>query len=181
MARMPDFEREILNQLRHAENRVVGGLFRHPHGGQPVSESGVIAAIEQSRAPAVPPVTISTAAANTGGFMSLTALEDDVRGYLTDGVSYLDDMVTALKAKAPALIATMDAVSGSTVGKLVEALGGAVLPPQVEEFVAGVVKDAVARYGQQPQAAPAQPQQPADATAAAPASPAPAPAQPAAQ
>ena len=91
--------------------------------------------------------------------MSLTTIESDVKAYLTDGLDYLDGMVARLKQAAPGIIETTEAVGGSTVAALVEAVAGRVLPPQLEQVLAAQVADFVSRWGAPAQAAPVQPQQ----------------------
>lgn len=95
--------------------------------------------------------------------MSLATLENDVRTDLTAGLDYLDGLVGRLKTAAPGIIATADAVGGSTVAALVDAVAGRILPAGLEPILASIVRDFVDKYAV---AAPAQPQQqPAQAPA----------------
>lgn len=87
--------------------------------------------------------------------MSLTTLEGDVKADLTQGLDWLEGMTARLKAAAPGIIATSDAVAGSTVGQLAEIFLGKVLPPDVEAELLGIVRRYVGTF-----AVPAQPQQP---------------------
>lgn len=84
--------------------------------------------------------------------MSLATLEADVKTDLTDGLDWLDGFVTRVKAAAPGIIATSEAIGGSTVGKLVEAAAGAVLPPAYEQVAVDFIKDLITKYGQPAQA-----------------------------
>lgn len=134
MARMRDFAHE-------AEEAVFGHLHHHH------------AADAAPQTPAVQPATMAASAAPVAtkeNRMSLTTLEDDVKADLTQGLDYLIDFGTRLKSAAPGIIATSEAVGSSTVGALVEAVGGAILPPQLEQVAVDFVKDLVGKYGQQP-------------------------------
>lgn len=107
------------------------------------------------------PATMAAATApapNKENRMNLTQIEDDVRTDLTDGLNWLDGFVQRVKAAAPGIITTVDAVSGSTVGQLAEIFLGKILPPDVEaEFIA-IAKRYAATFGQP--AAPAAPAAP---------------------
>ena len=93
--------------------------------------------------------------------MSLIQLEEDVKTDLTDGLSWLEGFVTRVKAAAPGIIATSEAVGGQTVGKLLEIAAGKFLPPGVEEEFLALAGRYFSTFGQA--AAPAQPQQPVQA------------------
>lgn len=82
----------------------------------------------------------------------LATLEDTVKRDLTDGLDWLEGMVGRLKNAAPGIIATTEAVGGSTVGQLAEIFLGKILPPDVEAELIAVVKRYVVTFGQ-----PAQP------------------------
>lgn len=161
MTRMPTYEEikdDFERGVRTAEQRIEHP-FRH-------------AADAATPTPAAQPVNLAsaTAAAVTpqGATMpSLAILEDDVKADLTDGLNWLQGFASRLSAAAPGIIATSEAVGGSTVGALVEAVAGRVLPPQLEAILANQVRDFVDRYApaqvaaapvpaQAPQAAPAQ-------------------------
>lgn len=143
--------------------------IRHPsRHAVPLAQGGDARNVIQT--PANMPATMVTAtaaAATKESTMSIATLEDAVKTDLTDGIDWLDGFVGRIKAAAPGIIATSEAVGGSTVGALVEAVAGRILPPQLESVLAGLVKDFVDRN-----AAPAATV--ADSTAA---QPAPAPAQ----
>lgn len=155
--RMPDFETEIKRDLAVAEH-TAAGWFHHRHGAP--------------QTPASQPVTL-TAEATTAAALTpeetlmnlLTELTDDARGDLTDGLSYAEGLISRLKGIAPSVIETADTIGGSTVGKLIEAAAGAVLPAPAEDILVNMVKDFVSHYGAPATAAP---------VAAAPAAPAPA-------
>lgn len=146
MGVMPDIEAEAARAVRAARkdfNRIFG------HHASP-------------ELPAQRPVNLAAApaaAAKQEDTMSLTTIESDVKAYLTDGLDYLDGMVARLKQAAPGIIETTEAVGGSTVAALVEAVAGRVLPPQLEQVLAAQVADFVSRWGAPAQAAPVQPQQ----------------------
>lgn len=141
MARMRDFAHE-------AEEAVFG---HHRHHDEPRMAPHVEAALAARQTPAVQPATMAPAGAATKeNRMSLSTLEDDVKADLTQGLDYLIDFGTRLKSAAPGIIATSEAVGSSTVGALVEAVGGAILPPQLEQVAVDFVKDLVGKYGSQP-------------------------------
>jgi hypothetical protein len=106
----------------------------------------------------------STATTTTEENVSLTTLEDDVKNDLTQGLDWLDGFVTRVKAAAPGIIATSEAVGGSTVGKLVEIAAGKILPPGVEDEFLALAERYFGSFGQAaaatvpvaPQAPPAQ-------------------------
>lgn len=146
MPRMPtydeirdDFERGI----RTAEQHIEHPFRRHAADAAP-------------QTPAVVPATIAVATAAAPQQeepMSLvTTIEADVKTDLTDGLEWLDGFVTRVKAAAPGIIATSEAIGGSTVGKLVEAAAGAVLPPAYEQVAVDFIKDLITKYGQPAQA-----------------------------
>lgn len=91
--------------------------------------------------------------------MSLATLENDVKADLTDGMNWLEGMVQRVKAAAPGIIATSEAVGGSTVGKLLEIAAGKILPPGVEEEFLALAGRYFTTFGQPAQAvaAPAAP------------------------
>lgn len=117
--------------------------------------------------PATQPVNLAAAtaaAANPqGDTVSLATLDDEVKNDLTKGMDWLEGVVARVKAAAPGIIATSEAVGGSTVSALVEAVAGRILPPQLESMLASIVKDFVDRYAPVAVAAPVQPQQAAPA------------------
>ena len=118
-----------------------------------------------TQTPAARPATMKAATAaapQQEDTMSLATIEDDVKADLTDGLNWLQGFASRLTAAAPGIIATSEAVGGSTVGALVEAVAGRILPPQLEQILANQVKDFVDRYSQVQAAAPA-PQPPAPA------------------
>lgn len=80
--------------------------------------------------------------------MSLATLEDDVKNDLTQGVGWLKGFVTRLEQAAPGIIATSEAVGGSTVGQLAELFLGKVLPPDVEAELLALVRRYVTTFGQ---------------------------------
>jgi hypothetical protein len=150
MPRMPtydeirdDFERGI----RTAEHAIEHPFRRH-------------AADTAPQTPATAPATMKAATAaapQQEDTMSLSTLEDDVKADLTDGLNWLDGFVTRVKAAAPGIIATSEAIGGSTVGKLVEIAAGKILPPGVEEEFLALAGRYFGAFGQPVQAAPAQP------------------------
>lgn len=98
----------------------------------------------------------------------LAEFDDDLKEYLTDGVTYVEGMAAKLKTAAPGLIAVAQAAGSQTVSTAVESLVGKVLPPDIDTWLAGLVKDAIAKFGQPAQAAqPAAPAAPADPAPAA--------------
>jgi len=115
--------------------------------------------------PAAQPVNLAAApaaAANPqGDTVSLATLDDEVKDDLTKGMDWLEGVVARVKAAAPGIIATSEAVGGSTVSALVEAVAGRILPPQMESILATMVKDFVDRYAPAQVTAPAQPVAPA--------------------
>ena len=80
--------------------------------------------------------------------MSLATLENDVKTDLTQGVGWLKGFVTRLEAAAPGIIATSEAVGGSTVGQIAEMFLGKVLPPDVEAELLTLVKRYVVTFAQ---------------------------------
>lgn len=170
MARMPDFEREIAREWDKIVHR------------QPEPQS-LAAQLDAARAfstqpPASQPVTLTADATTTTALtpeetlMSLlTTLTEDARGDLTDGLSYAEGLIARLKDIAPSVIETADTIGGSTVGKLIDAAAGAVLPAPAEEILVNLVKDFVSHYGTP---APATTATPVAPVATAPAAPAPA-------
>lgn len=113
--------------------------------------------------PATAPVNLAAApaaAAKQEDTMSLATLEDDVKADLTDGLNWMEGFVTRVRAAAPGIIATSDALASSTVGQVAEMFLGKVLPPDVETELLGIVRRYVTTFGQ---AAPVPVQQPAPA------------------
>jgi hypothetical protein len=97
----------------------------------------------------------------------LAEFDDDLKEYLTDGVTYVEGMAAKLKTAAPGLIAVAQAAGSQTVSGAVEALAGKVLPPDIDAWLAGFIKDAIAKFAAPAQAAqPAAPAGPAQAPAA---------------
>lgn len=140
MAKMPDFEKDIKRDLGIAEH-AIGSWFHRQHAAQ---------------TPAPMPATMAAAAAAPKeNPMSLAKLDDDIKEDLTEGLTYVEGLVGRLKAAAPGVIATGEAVSGSTVGKLVEAVAGRVLPAPLEDALSSIVKDFVDRYAPAAAATPA--------------------------
>ena len=90
--------------------------------------------------------------------MSLAQFEDDVKTDLTDGIQWLQGFAQRIGQAAPGIIATSEAVGSSTVGALVEAVDGRILPPQLETVLAGIVKDFVDKYATPQVTVPAAPQ-----------------------
>jgi hypothetical protein len=99
------------------------------------------------------------------GMGVLSVIDDDVKEYLTEGFDYLGGMAAKLKAAAPGIIAVAEASGSQTVSAAVESLAGRVLPPDVDAWLAGVVKDAIEKFGAPAAAQPA-PAEPAEAPAA---------------
>lgn len=102
--------------------------------------------------PATAPVNLAAApaaAANPqGDTMSLATLEDDVKADLTDGLNWMEGFVNRVRAAAPGIIATSDALASSTVGQVAEMFLGKVLPPDVEAELLGIVRRYVTTFGQ---------------------------------
>ncbi|MGH3417784.1 MAG: hypothetical protein ACRDSS_15035 [Actinocrinis sp.] len=152
---MPDIEADAARALA-AAGRELGHLFR-PHRAPSFTPRDQL-----SQTPAQQPVNLAAAtaaAATPGGTMGIAQLEDDVKADLTDGLNWLDGFVTRVRAAAPGIIATSEAVGGSTVGKLLEIAAGKILPPGVEEEFLALAGRYFGSFGQV--AASAQPQQPA--------------------
>jgi hypothetical protein len=102
---------------------------------------------DTSAAPAAATATIRTS--NPGGPVSLiTTLEDDVKTDLTQGVGWLKGFVGRLEQAAPGIIATTEAVGGSTVGQLAEIFLGKILPPDVEAEFLALAKRYAVTFGQ---------------------------------
>jgi hypothetical protein len=89
--------------------------------------------------------------------MSLAQLEDDVKTDLTQGLDWLEGFVGRVKAAAPGIIATSEAVGGSTVGQVAELFLGKFLPADVEAELLGIVRRYVSTFAQPVEAAPAAP------------------------
>jgi hypothetical protein len=160
--KMPDIFHET-------EEAVFGHLHHH---AVPLAEGGNADDVITTRTPATQPVNLAAtpvAAPSKENTMSpLSTLEDDVKADLTDGLNWLDGFVTRVKAAAPGIIATSEAVGSSTVGKLVELAAGKILPPGVEEEFLALAGRYFGSFGQvaalapaAPVAAPVDPQQPA--------------------
>ena len=125
---------------------------------------------DASQAPAVMPVNVEAAPAaqpEENDMSELVKLEADVKNDLTEGMTYLEGLVGRVKAAAPGIIGTIDQVSGSTVGKLIETAAGRILPSNIEDMVVTFLAPLFDKYGQP--AAPAAPADPAVPVAAAPA------------
>lgn len=118
-----------------------------------------------AQAPATQPVTVETTTPKENR-VSLTTLTDDVKADLTDGLDWLDGFVTRIKTAAPGIIAASEAVGGSTVSALVDAVAGRILPPQLETVLAGLVKDFVDRNAPAAADAPVAPPAPSQPAAA---------------
>jgi hypothetical protein len=125
--RMPDFEHEIVAEwdkiVHHRKPAVTG-----PN-------------------PVIIEATTDVADRRGATTMTLTAISDDVKTDLTEGITYVEGLVQRLKTAAPGIISTSEAVANSTVGKLAEALAGAVIPAPYEEIAVSFVKDLAAKYG----------------------------------
>ena len=91
--------------------------------------------------------------------MSLTTIADDLREDLSTAengaITYIEGWIGRVKAAMPAIVSTVDTVSGSTVGKLAEELGAAVLPPEDEAALVQFAKFMRAKYEAAKVAAPA--------------------------
>lgn len=150
MTRMPSFD-EIRTDFERGV-RTVEQRIEHPfHHAAPDSAP---------QAPASRPDTQTAPAAATPqeNTMGITAIEEDVKTDLTDGLTWMEGFVKRVKAAAPGIIATSEAVAGSTVGQVAEIFLGKVLPPDVEAELLTVVKRYVTSFGQPaPQAAQPQP------------------------
>lgn len=144
MARMPDFSEE-LGGIEHAAQRFGHALAEHVEHpfrrgdaapGQPAQEPGTMA-------------VAAAAAQPTGGTtVSLATIEDDVRADLTQGLDWLEGFVGRVKNAAPGIISTVDAVSGTTVGKLIETAAGKFLPPGIEEEFLAIAGRYFSTWGQ---------------------------------
>jgi hypothetical protein len=141
-----DFERGVRTAEQHIEHP-----FRHAADAAP-------------QTPAQQPVNLATApaaaATQQGDTMAIVQLEDDVKKDLTDGMDWLDGLVQRVKAAAPGIIATSEALGNSTLGKLAETAAGKFLPPGVEEEFLALAGRYFGTFGQ-----------PVTAAAAAPAAP----------
>jgi hypothetical protein len=89
--------------------------------------------------------------------------DDDLKEYFSEGFTYVKNLATRMEAEAPRLISLATAAGSQTVSAAVEALAGRVLPPDIDAWLAGIVKDAIAKFGAP---APASAEQPAEAPAA---------------
>jgi hypothetical protein len=167
MARMPDFQTDIIREW----DKIVHHGHHHPE--PPSLAAQLDAAHARTQTPATQPVTVKAPNPKEAIMSLLDTITEDVRGDLTDGLDYLEQFVGRVKAAAPSIINTADTLGGSTVGKLVEAAAGAVLPADVETELVNIVKTYVSRFSTPV----------ATTTAAAPQAPveAPAPAAPVAQ
>ena len=139
MAKMPPFEEirdDFERGVRTAE-QAIEHPFQRRHGAP--------------ETPAQQPVNLASAtaaAATKENHMSLATIEEETKNFLTEGLDYLVAQGAKLRAAAPGIIATTEAVGGSTVAKLVEAAAGAILPPAYEQVAVDFVKDLIAKYGQ---------------------------------
>jgi len=92
----------------------------------------------------------------------------DLKEYLTEGSDYVLGREAKIKAWAPRILALADAAGTQTVSAAVKALAGKVLPPDIDAWLAGFIKDAIAKFAAPAQAAqPAAPAEPAQASTAA--------------
>jgi hypothetical protein len=160
MPRMPSYEEirdDFARGVRTAEQHIEHP-FRHPSETAPAGPAQ--GAEPYPQAPAAQPVNLAAATAaapsKENTMSPITTLEDDVKADLTDGLNWMEGFVTRVKAAAPGIIATSEAIGGTTVSKLVEAAAGAVLPPAYEQVAVDFVKDLITKYGQ-PAQAPAAP------------------------
>ena len=87
--------------------------------------------------------------------MSLAQLEAGIKTDITEGVTWVKEWAARIEAAAPGIIATSDAVAGSTVGQVAEMFLGKVLPADVEAELLGIVKRYVSTFGQPANAGPA--------------------------
>lgn len=145
MAKMPTFEEiraDFERGIRTVEH-AAGHPFRHD---------------APTETPAMMPATMKPATQQEDS-MSLATLEDDVKTDLTQGLDWLEGFVGRVKAAAPGIIATSEAIGGQTVGKLVEIAAGKFLPPGVEEEFLALAERYFGSFGQVP-AAPAAPAAP---------------------
>jgi hypothetical protein len=129
------------------------------HNDEPRMTPHVEAALAAREIPASQPVNLAAATAaapQQEDTMQLAQLEDDVKADLTQGLDYILDFGQRLKAAAPGIIATSEAVGGQTVGKLIEIAAGKFLPPGVEEEFLALAGRYFGSFGQVP-AAPAAP------------------------
>lgn len=153
MARMPSFE-EIRADWERDVSRIEQRI-EHPfrHNDEPRMTPHVDAAHAATQTPATAPDSPAAPAASTqGDTMPLTQIEDDVKADLTAGVSWVKEWAARIEAAAPGIIATTDAVGGSTVGKLVEIAAGKILPPGVEEEFLALAGRYFGAFGQVPAA-----------------------------
>lgn len=132
----------ILEALEHDWQRI-----RHPHHHDQAATA--------TQTPATQPVSLAPAPAaatapQKGTTMSFATLDEDVKTDLTDGLNWLTGFATRLQAAAPGIIATTEAVSGSTLGALAEGLAGRILPPQLEQVAVDFVKNLADKYAVQP-------------------------------
>ena len=162
MAVMPTYEqiREDFNRgVRTAEQAIERPFHHHAADAAPETPAAVPATMAAATAAAATPQEEP---------MSLTTIEDDVREDLTKGLDYVTGWAQRVQTLMPAIVDTVDTVGSSTVGKLIEAAAGAVLPAPYEQVAADFVKDLVAKYGTPAAAAtpaPADPAAPAQAPA----------------
>lgn len=142
---LPVFERleeDVLHRVR--------GLFE-PH-------RRTADAAPETPAP-VPATMAAEPAAIQEETMSLAQIEDDVREDVTKGIEYVAGWAQRVQAALPGLVSTVDAVGGSTVGKLAETLLGIVIPEPYETILVNYAEDFAKRYGAPVPAAPAAPAQ----------------------
>lgn len=145
MTRMPSFD-EIRDDFERGV-RTAEQLVEHPFRRRDAApQTPATAPATMAAAPAAAPPQEDT--------MSLATLEDDIKNDLTEGAAYVEQWIGRVKQAAPGIIATSEAVAGSTVGQLAEIFLGRVLPPDVETELLSVVKRYVTSFGQP--AAPAQ-------------------------
>jgi hypothetical protein len=92
--------------------------------------------------------------------------DDDLKEYFSEGFTYVKNLATRMEAEAPRLISLATAAGSQTVSAAVEALAGRVLPPDIDAWLAGFIKDAIAKFGAPAQSAQPAAEQPAEAPAA---------------
>lgn len=142
-----------------------------PHHGQhPASPATrddipVIRADEQSQAPADQPVNLAAAAPAAAPtekeppMLNLTSIAADIKGAVENADQWVKEIT---ETHLPAVVAIAQRYEGSPI---VQALETAVLPPEVEEGIAGTIRE-LAKLYPAPAAAPAGPAQPAAAVPA---------------
>jgi hypothetical protein len=164
MARMPDFESEIARDWGVAAD-TMRHLMHHHGNPQPVTPRERVIPMgdplnpqrdsaPQPAAQAIPQNETEEPRREEPP-MSLETIDADLREDLTAGITYGKELFARLEARAPGIIATVDAVANSTVGQIAEKLAGTVIPAEAEPFLLGLIDDFKARYGQPAAPAPA--------------------------